>query len=154
MRKKSNTSVKAIIINLLFITTIIFLIFFIFNFRFVKVDGESMYPKLSDGQVVLINKNCENIQHDDIVVFKTDDGYSIKRVIAINDDIVELKSRSVFLNCAKLSPYTYDGDVSIRYTLGKDEYFVVGDNYSISYDSRDYGPIQRSSIIGKVIIEF
>ena len=113
-----------------------------------------MYPKLSNGQVVLINKICENIQPDDIIVFKTDVGYSIKRVIAINNDVIELKEKSIFINCAKISPYTYDGDSYIRYTLGKDEYFVVGDNYSISCDSRDYGPIQKSSIIGKVIIEF
>lgn len=154
MRKKSNISVKTIIINSIIITTIIFLLFFIINFRFVKVDGESMYPKLSNGQYVLINKNCVNIQPDDIIVFETDDGYSIKRVIAINDDIIELKDESVFLNGAKLSPYTYDGNSSIRYTLAKDEYFVIGDNYLISYDSRDYGPIQKSCILGKVIIEF
>lgn len=153
MCKKSNISRKTIIVFAL-ILTIILLIFFNVRFRFVKVDGESMYPKLSDGQLVLINKNCKDIDVEDIIVFKTNDGYSIKRVIATKGDIVTLLDNYVYINEVRISPYTYEGITPVTYNLDSDEYFVVGDNYLVSYDSRDYGPIQKSSIIGKVIIEF
>jgi len=36
-------------------------------------------------------------------------------------------------------------------TLGDDEYFVMGDNSERSFDSRYFGPIKRSSILGKVV---
>jgi len=52
-------------------------------------------------------------------------------------------------------PYAYYSDVStdnIYMTLGKDEYFIMGDNRLDSTDSRALGPIPETSVISKTII--
>ena len=36
-------------------------------------------------------------------------------------------------------------------TLGEKEYFLVGDNWKFSYDSRSYGPVKAAAILGKVV---
>ena len=47
----------------------------------------------------------------------------------------------------------YSGTVhgNKSWEVGKDEAFVIGDNYSNSIDSRTYGPIKVDAIIGKVV---
>lgn len=115
-----------------------------------------MYPYLHDGQIVIINAHCniEDLQKDDIVVFETEDEYAVKRIIALSGDTVSLSSNSLYINSIKITPYTYDGTSEVVYNLDTNQYFVIGDNYRISFDSRDYGPIEFSNIIGKVVIAF
>ena len=142
---------RKIVLNILLIVVLVLGILFALLFKVVKVEGYSMYPKLSDGQLVLTSKNYDTIKKNDIVVFKTDDGYAIKRVIAVPGDEIVLDQNIVYLNGVKLSPYTYDGERKIAYNLNESQYFVVGDNYKVSYDSRDFGPIYSSKIIGKLV---
>lgn len=142
---------RKIIANILLVVVLLLGILFALLFKVVKVDGDSMYPKLSDGQLVLISRNYDSINKNDIIVFKTDDGYAIKRVIAVPTDEIVLDQNTVYLNGVKLSPYTYDGEQKMSYMLSESQYFVVGDNYRVSYDSRDFGPIDSSQIIGKLV---
>ena len=115
-----------------------------------------MYPYLYDGQIVIINAHCniEDLQKDDIVVFKTEDGYAVKRNIALGGDTVSLSSNSLYINSIKVTPYTYDGTYEVVYNLEPNQYFVIGDNYRVSLDSRVFGPIEFSNIIGKVVVAF
>ena len=87
----------------------------------------------------------------------------VKRIIAISGDTIQVTvDGQVYVNGTLLSePYIYgstggsgpiagqDQPVVPATTLGKDAYFVMGDNRGDSEDSRIFGPISRSEIIGK-----
>ena len=136
-----------IVITTLFcIAVILFLIFF----KIIIVSGQSMAPTLDDGAILLISKVNSEYHKNDIIVFEKDDTTMIKRVIGVPGDTIELKDKCVYRNGIKLQ-IDNDIDKSVIIELNKDEYFVVGDNYGDSYDSRNYGCINEQSIIGKVL---
>lgn len=115
-----------------------------------------MYPYLHDGQILIINTKCkmEDIVKNDVIVFEMEDGYAVKRIIASTGDHVVLSGDNVYLNSMRVLPYTYDGSSDVEYSLEDGHYFVIGDNYSASYDSRDYGPVNWNNVIGKVVLRF
>ena len=145
MCKKSNRII--IVITTLFcIAVILFLVFF----KIIIVSGQSMAPTLDDGAILLISKVNSEYLRDDIVVFEKDDTTMIKRVIGVPGDTIELKDKHVYRNNIRLN-IDYDVNESVVIILNEEEYFVVGDNYGNSYDSRNYGSINKQSIIGKVL---
>lgn len=151
MRKELKFSNKIVTIILCILALIIGITFNI-KYQIIIVSGDSMLPSLKSGNLVLIDKRSEEINYNDIIVFKNDET-NIKRIIALPGDSIELSNKHIFVNGVHIKPYTYDGENKI-YQLEEDEYFVLGDNYLNSYDSRDYGPIKKATIIGKVIFEF
>ena len=80
----------------------------------------------------------------------------VKRVIGLPGEILEVKSDGVYINGVKLNePYLQTG-VSMGPTYGPrqipaDHYFVMGDNRPNSSDSRVFGPIPRSAVVGRAI---
>ena len=123
-----------------------------------------MSPKLSNGDVVLVNRFAYNVtspKRGDIIVFKPkgneNSHYYIKRIIGLPGETVEIIEGSVYINGEKLKEdYTATeindvGIVSEKITLGGDEYFVLGDDRDKSEDSRmaDVGNVKRSYIYGK-----
>jgi signal peptidase I len=131
----------------------------------VKVVGRSMVPTLSDSQYFLLNRWIYYVhapQRSDIVVLRdpSDNGFSVKRIIAVPGDTVYLKDGCVYLNGCKMSePYLAPGtptftDAKHRDQLilcGKDQYFLLGDNRQNSIDSRVYGPVPRANLLGPII---
>jgi len=136
--------------------------FFIITFLYqpVKVEGTSMAPQLHDQDRLFINKfayNFEKIDRDDVVVFyyprDTQKSY-IKRVIGLPGDEVRITDGQVFVNGKALTePYVPERYRDVRsmdeFHVPEGEYFVMGDHRSISSDSRDFGPVERSLIYGK-----
>lgn len=80
----------------------------------------------------------------------------IKRVIATEGQTVEVKDGSVRVNNQRLSePYLHDRSPMPDYgptKVPKDRVFVMGDNRNNSQDSRVFGPISESSILGRAFI--
>ena len=81
----------------------------------------------------------------------------VKRVIGLPGDTLEWQEGVLLLNGEALSEPYLDPS-HCRYartrpprTLGKDEYFVMGDNRDNSHDSRSIGPLRRSAIRGRVV---
>jgi signal peptidase I len=147
MRQKRNS---LIIYASIAFTVICLSVVFLLNFNIVFVDGNSMQPTYKDKQILVASKN-KHIKNNDIVVFEKDGEIRIKRVIAIPSDTIKLIGNEIYKNDVRLQPYTYEGD-DLTIILGDDEYFVIGDNYQNSIDSRVHGAIKRKQIIGVVVM--
>ncbi len=122
------------------------------------VSGSSMYPTLINNEYITYKKEPV-YQVGDIIVFKTSRGTRlVKRIIAAPGDSLVVSDGMLTINGLKYDITRYAenvgepdyGVLSTPLTLKDDEYFVVGDNYSESVDSREFGPIQKSRILGKV----
>lgn len=117
----------------------------------VKVNGNSMAPTLKGNEVMILNK-LGQINRFDIVVLKLDDENDnlIKRVIGLPGETIEIQDNKIYINDEELEDNYGDG---ITYnidkvTLEEDEYFVLGDNRTVSLDSRVFGKINKSEIKG------
>lgn len=144
----------------------------------VVVDGVSMVPSLRNDQHLLENRLAyRNIEiggkryylfrspkRGDIVVINppvAHDKPFIKRMIGLPGDTVLIRDGKVFVNDVALNEtyiseaprYTWP-TAGRAYTLGPDEYFVLGDNRNASEDSHFFGPIHANAIMGKTWISF
>jgi len=132
----------------------------------ITVDGWSMAPTLLNSDHYLLNRwvyHFRSPKPQEIVVIRDPDthGLAVKRVIAKTGDLVFLKDGAVYVNGRKLDerylpygtptfPLTSAGTQQL-FLCGPDGYFVLGDNRTNSVDSRSYGPVLRSSILGVII---
>ena len=120
----------------------------------VRVNGVSMQPTLEDGQfAVAVNPCLKEIRIGGIVIFKseaTKNLYYIKRVEGVPGDTVQIIDGVLYRNGEAvhedLPAIENPGAYTVPYTLGEDEYFVLGDNRAESWDSRFIGPVCASDI--------
>lgn len=131
-----------------------------------QVDGFSMVPTLQDRQFVLVDKLTyffSSPQRGDVIVFEYPRDHTqnyIKRIIGLPGDhvYVDSKTGQVSVNGTAINePYVNNlgnpyGEVTL--VLGANQYFVLGDNRAYSSDSRDWGPVKRSEIIGKASLVY
>ena len=137
-------------LSLLLIAAVL-VVFANFTFKIIIVSGDSMSPSLHDGQIVIAFKLSHHIEVGDVVVFEQEGSLSVKRVLASSGDSVKLIAGKLYVNDIEIRPIIYEGK-NVEYHIGYNELFVVGDNYPVSYDSRDYGPIQTSIVLGRIIM--
>jgi len=137
-----------------------------FFLQSVEVVGVSMVPTLKDSNFYLLNRwafQHSEPQRGDVVVIRDpgDHGFSVKRVIALAGESVYFKNGRVYINGAELGePYLLPSTCTFTasavqeqfITCGRDQYFVMGDNRSVSIDSRAYGPVPRPDILGLVVL--
>jgi signal peptidase I len=137
----------------------------LFLYQPVRVEGTSMLPRLEDSDRLFINKfvyHVSAIDRGDVVVFhypRDPEKSYIKRVIALPGDNLRVDHGRVYVNGKLLSePYVppeYQDDRSVaEMTLLPHEYYMMGDHRSISSDSRDFGPVERSLIYGKAVFVY
>ena len=150
-----------------------------FLFQIIRVDGDSMYSTLLNNERLLVSVldvRLGNVERGDIVICHYPNrGRTnfVKRAVAMPGDTVyremgvthvvyEVNGETVdeMLDERMLQYFaTPSSDDYEPYTLGEDEYFVVGDNRYNSHDSRDWndsdpsrdvGPITGDMLVGKV----
>lgn len=128
------------------------------------VKGASMEPTYSDSDYLIIDQvtyEFREIERGEVVVFRPPNGASqfyIKRVIGLPGETVEIKDGKIYIYNSEfpngidleedyIEEYTEGRD---RVTLGLDEYYLLGDNRDASLDSRKFGPVKDTSIVGRV----
>ncbi|MGE5341786.1 MAG: signal peptidase I [Candidatus Omnitrophota bacterium] len=159
--------VKYIVIDVIIAAVIsIFLINYVASAY--KINGSSMQNALSDQERIIISKwaiKDGNIKRGDIVVLRKPDEPDrtiIKRVIGLPGEVIEIIKGDVFINKQPLdeSYLSIAKDVMYRafnmhpLTIPADHYFVMGDNRTVSQDSRFFGPIKRNDIFGVTIFRY
>jgi signal peptidase I len=116
---------------------------------------------------VLVNKHSYHlhpVHRGDIVVFKAPKEERtaqikdlVKRVIGLPGDTLEARDGHIYVNDRLLKePYLPKGTVTDnlpRQVIPAGSYFMMGDNRGESSDSRVFGPIKRSTIIGRAFIK-
>lgn len=119
----------------------------------IRVNGASMDPTLNDKDIMLLDEisyRFRNIERFDIVVVKEENEYLIKRIIGLPGEKVEYKDNKLYIDSKYVKEdFKHKETFDFSTTLGKDEYFIMGDNRTNSTDSRVFGPISRDEIMGK-----
>ena len=156
-------NVVTIVLQFLFIALIIR--FFIISRA--EVNGQSMENTLKDSDVLLVDQLSYLVTRPkrfDIVRAihpEKEDTYIVKRIVGLPGERLLLKGKKVFLvnegeSLEIIEPYAvYEQDISIveepfEVEIPENQYFVMGDNRGYSIDSRNYGPLHRRLISGKV----
>lgn len=166
-KKKINISIiKEITIwitEILIVLGIAFVFVYFIGLR-TSVVGQSMAPTLENKQNILINRFIYQISDpkpNDIIVFLPNGNlkshYYVKRVIGVPGDKVQIINGIVNVNGKPFSEKIDAAEISDpelaanEITLGKDEYFVLGDNRNNSEDSRyaNIGNVKKEYIIGQ-----
>ena len=132
----------------------------------VSFQGDSMLPTLVAGDRLLVKRTQSDTEHKrgDIVFFRDPRGLSdtliIKRIIGLPGESVRA-SRSVYINGELLEEPYLQNDVeqfnqSARGVnrIRDASYFVMGDNRLASTDSRDFGAINASEILGTAVLRY
>lgn len=156
---------KIVIISLIIIIPIRY---FIIQPFYVK--GASMEPNFYDHEYLIIDEisyRFSEPERGDVVVFRyprNPQEFFIKRIIGLPGESIQVKDGEVYIfnegnedgvlveeNYLDKNNKTHGTNENII-SLDNDDYFVLGDNRNSSKDSRSFGPVDESFIVGKVLL--
>lgn len=138
--------------------------FFIIQPFFVK--GQSMEPNFRENDYLIIDElsfKLREPQRGEAVVLRSPfekNYFFIKRIIGLPGETISVKNGEVWIYSqdypqGKVLDEVYlesnemtDGNLEVK--IGPDQYFVMGDNRRYSYDSRRWGLLNQSDLIGRV----
>jgi signal peptidase I len=164
-RRQSGTKKAIEWVVLIGAALVIALLIKTFLFQAFYIPSESMYPTLKTHDRVLVNKlsyKLHPVHRGDIVVFEkpktetSDIKDLVKRVIGLPNETVEGRDGHIYINGKLLKePYLPDGTETSTFagqTIPSNSIWVMGDNRVASRDSRYFGPILKSTIVGRVFV--
>jgi len=150
-------------IALLALVTILLIRYYLFKPFYVK--GASMEPTFYEKEYLIIDEityRFREPERGEVIVFRYPENpkeYFLKRIIGLPGETIKITEGKIYIynqthpeGVAIDEKYLTDsvktsGD-KIK-VLGKNEFFVLGDNRENSYDSRRFGPVDRSLIVGR-----
>ncbi|MGL5348225.1 MAG: signal peptidase I [Peptostreptococcaceae bacterium] len=152
-----NKTLKSTIYILIIVASIAVLVSVLY-LPVLSVQGGSMSPALDNGQVLIATRS-KNIKRGDIIAFNYNNKVLLKRVIATQGEVVNIKEDgTVYVNGEMLEEEYIAkkslGEVTIDlpYQVEDGKFFVMGDHRETSIDSRSnsIGTINKEQILGKV----
>lgn len=165
--KKSEKSVRKyewLILRILIILVIIWVLFFVI-IGLTHMPSGDMYPRVDAGDLVLFYRLDKNVSAQDVIVLNkvTADSNGKKktyilRVVAVAGDTVDINSSGLVVNGNNViesnifyRTQAYEGYMEFPITLGEGQCFVLADFRNGGEDSRYFGPVDKSEILGTVI---
>lgn len=128
------------------------------------VSGESMFPTFHDKEYLIVDElsyRFNNPVRGDVVIFRypvDPSKFFIKRIIGLPGETINVNGGKVYvtkdgkkteLSEPYLKQQTFK-DTSVK--LAEDQYFVMGDNRAVSFDSRYWGPLNIKFIRGRALV--
>jgi signal peptidase I len=146
-----------------------------FAFQIFWIPSSSMVPTLGVYDRIVVQKaffTWRDVREGDIVVFShppldhcggPQEGDLVKRVIALPGQTIYSSGNSIYVNGQLLAesylphddplgPPVPDASSQHPYRVPPGEFYMLGDNRADSCDSRYWGPVKGSSIVGKVVL--
>jgi len=163
--KSALSTIYEIIKTVTFVLLAAFLIRYFLIQPFV-VEGQSMEPNFHNQEYLIVEKVSYKIhepERGNVIIFRAPSNPEydyIKRIIALPGETVKIENNTIYINGVKVEENYLDTNettlvgqdekMTLERTLGPNEYFVLGDNREHSSDSREFGLLEKSEIIGKV----
>ena len=130
------------------------------SFRTAKVVGNSMYPTFKDGDLLLLRTFGTADYGDIVAVYSSElDKIVCKRVVALGGDDIKITSNEIYINQILISErYVRNenwcpDDYLLEVTVPHNSVFVLGDNRLSSVDSRTFGCLPTSAILGTYVCD-
>lgn len=130
---KLSTSKVIVLCGITCITTCY--VFPLLNVYPIIVHGESMEPTLEDKSILLMERS-ESFDYLDICLVSFGDNLYLKRLIGMPNDNVDIVNENIYVNDVLLFKYDTYIEQDMSFSLSDNEYFFIGDNPEISFDSR------------------
>jgi signal peptidase I len=163
------------IVETVVLTALIFVVLQTFIAQPFKVEQVSMRDTIEEGQYVLVDKltpRFDGYHRGDIIVFSPPPNAEIqagkpyiKRIVGVAGDRISIQDGRVLVNgTALVEPYLFAVDGSAQpttahgvqstWTVPDGDLFVMGDHRERSADSRDFGPISVTSVVGRAWLRY
>ena len=171
------------IVTTIVLAVVLYVVIQTFVVQTYRVEMQSMENTLQPNQHLLIDKltpRFDAYSRGDIVVFHPPSGQSgasmadscssgdyddsdtpyIKRVIGVPGDTIDMHGGAVYIDDTKLNePYVYKGSVTTpsdvsHWTVPEGCLLVMGDHRDASRDSREFGMVKSSEVIGRAWLRF
>ncbi len=153
------------VVEITFVGVAVFILTYLFIGQPLQISGDSMHPTLVDGEQIVAEKISGKIKRGDIVVFAHPENPQtliIKRVIGLPGEGFKISANKVYIDNMQLDE-SYSSNLTqgkgylqenVEYTVPHNAYVVLGDNRENSIDSRDWGYLEKSKIVGKSFVVY
>lgn len=126
-------------------------------FLITQVSGNDMFPAVKDGDLVIAYRLQSDLSKNDVVVYTVEGQRRVGRILGRPGDVIMLDdSGNLLVNGTNqggeiLYPTYAKDNLTYPYVVPADTYFLLGDYRTQAEDSRDFGPVQKADVEGKVI---
>ena len=119
--------------------------------------GNSMYPAVRDGDLLIGYRLQTEYVKDDVIIYEADGEQRVGRILGRETDVITMDDSGTLLVNGTVQSgeiffptYAKEG-ISYPYTVPKDCVFILGDYRTQSEDSRDFGCVPLEDVKAKVI---